>query len=575
MTIDASVDREYTNLLFSYYEKAQLSGVPFAFFILYLFYGKISTPILVTFLILKLTTHAVMFWLAKCYNRAPKIGAEGSRRWRRFALIAAFTQGLVWSIIITFIDTDMAIEFGILSLFLSAGILVYCATGFSLFVLAYSVPIFGSVAITNFVQFVDYQYLSWVSIIGIFIVYSVVQIFEKTLLQTIEVRFENQELLSALELKKEEAEQANSAKSVFLASASHDLRQPLHAIGLYLDTLRSEASTDAQKNIAGKISNSVDVLNRLFESLLDVTQLDSGVISPNYKNFDVKNVIDQSSQRYYDEAKFKGLEIVNKVESAVVHSDPILLDRIVSNLVSNAIQYTDNGTISILGFREGDLYTINILDTGAGIPTSEQEKIFSEFYQLPTKHIKKKTGLGLGLSIVNKICRLLEYPITLKSEEGVGSSFAISLPLPEHAEVDSSVINDHFALTLNGRCILFLDDDLSIRDSLSSVMRRWGCKVVVCDSTESALGELSKGLVPDLMIADYRLGNNDNGLTAITKVRESLQNEIPAIIVTGDTSPELMPMLSSHSQKVLYKPLNPGLLRKSLTLLLHHENTHS
>jgi signal transduction histidine kinase/CheY-like chemotaxis protein len=374
-----------------------------------------------------------------------------------------------------------------------------------------------------------------------------------------------------VEERTHQLELANAAKSRFLAAASHDLRQPLHALGLFLARLRAETNREERDRLLGRIDAAVIAMNELFNALLDISKLDGGGLALNKTDFPVARLLRRVEATFADMAREKGLRLRMVPSSLWVRSDVILLERILLNLVSNAVRYTTTGGI-VMGCRHrGAFLRIDVCDSGVGIPENQQKNIFSEFYQVAgAERLENRSGLGLGLAIVERLGRLLDHPIELVSRVGRGSRFSVSVPIvgapAETAPVSHTVTSFD---PLNGKFVLVIDDDERVLESMRGLLHGWGCRVITADSSVAALSALTDhGKGPDLIVSDYRLANGSTGITAIEQVRCTVGAPIPAILVTGDTTPERLRDASASGFQILHKPVPPMTLRALLCRLL-------
>ncbi len=361
-----------------------------------------------------------------------------------------------------------------------------------------------------------------------------------------------------------EAEAANRSKSRFLASASHDLRQPLHALGLFAAALSEKHFDPDTRALVANIAASVRSLESLFNALLDISRLDAGIIAPHVRHFALQPLFERIATDYTPQALEQGLRLRVAKTRAVVFSDPILLEQMLRNLVSNAIRYTyKNGVL--LGARRsgGAQLRVGCWDTGIGIDKSHHSEIFTEFFQLGNPERDRAKGLGLGLAIVQRLARILKYEIHVVSTPGVGSCFSFDVPLGNPALLSNT--KAHPATRFDDARVLVIDDERSVLDSTCALLQGWGCKPVAADSLAAAMDVLAGGS-PALILADYRLRNNETGVAAINVLRQTFGASIPAVLITGDT-------LGQHDVGVgpyytLHKPVSPAKLRALMKSLL-------
>jgi len=385
------------------------------------------------------------------------------------------------------------------------------------------------------------------------------------------IAIENARLFDELQEKSRQLGIANLAKSRFLAAASHDLRQPLHALNLFVAQLRDESRPTLRDQLIARIDAAVSAMNELFEALLDMSRLDAGVLEPNLTEFPIERLLKRIETTFTGAAREKGLRLGIVSSSAWVRSDFILLERIVLNLVSNAVRYTPYGGV-VIGCRpRGNRLRINVWDSGPGIPQDQQRHIFGEFYQLGGRQPDRGAGLGLGLSIVDRLGHLLGHPVELASRPGKGSCFSISVPLlaarsptPEALEPPATVPDP-----ARGRLIVVIDDDALVLDGMRGILLSWGCRVVTGASDTAALAQLAQeGGQPDLIISDFQLANGRTGIEAIERLRGARDAAIPAFLISGDTAPERLREASASGYQLVHKPVPPMVLRTMLNRLL-------
>lgn len=387
-------------------------------------------------------------------------------------------------------------------------------------------------------------------------------------LESILLRFDNLELVNRLTNEKEVAEKANIAKSKFLAAASHDLRQPLHALSLLAGALAERLQHDETKGIVDKIRAAVAALENLFNALLDISKLDSGVLQPCIEDFQLQPLFDRMENDYRPEAEQKGLTFeVDNCSGLVVRSDNILLERILRNFVSNAIRYTNEGSVNLTARQEGGRITIIATDTGLGVPLEKQGIIFDEYVQLDNPERDRDKGLGLGLAIVARVAHLLGHELQLESIEGGGSEFRVSVPVGENAKSTPPYVAmvPEFNQELHGMRVLVIDDERAILDALKLLLAGWGCEVITAETVEEARQELNgRDLAPNAILSDYRLRENITGIEAIKAIEAMLGQEIPALLITGDMNIEQSSEEGMDEYRILHKPVQPARLRAFL-----------
>lgn len=380
----------------------------------------------------------------------------------------------------------------------------------------------------------------------------------KSTRQSIELRFENLALVKRLKEKTEQAEEANLAKSKFLAAASHDLRQPIHAQGLFLEILTHTNLTKKQRNIVDNIRMSSTASAEMLNTLLDFSRIEAGVVKPGLQAFSLQPLLNKIENDLAPQADAKGLIYRTRETQLSVHSDPNLLELILRNLVSNAIRYTEQGGM-LIGCRiQQNEVWLEVWDTGIGIHTDQWDEIFREFHQLGNPERDRRKGLGLGLAITEKLAQALDHKLTLQSKVGRGSVFKLALPYVEtkapapESITQFNIIEYAKTLQLNAR-ILLIEDDESIRIGMHHLFLSWGAQCDAVETIEEALA-IAIQSPPDIIISDYRLRSHRNGEEAIHAIREALGSKIPAIILTGDTAPSRLIESQSSGIPLLHKP---------------------
>ena len=385
------------------------------------------------------------------------------------------------------------------------------------------------------------------------------------------IALENVRLFEALQASTRELDEANRAKSRFIAAASHDLRQPLHALGLFVARLQGRVKAAERSRIVEQIDASVAVMNELFNDLLDMSKLDSGVLTPNISEFPIAQLLERTESTFSATARKKGLSLRIVRNSAWVRSDFILLERILMNLVSNAVSYTARGKV-VVGCRlRGRHLRIDVFDRGPGIPEDEHISIFREFYQLGDPQRERQGGMGLGLAIVDRLCRLLKHEIDLASALGKGSRFSILVPsVAARAWIVDPKDSVHPTPdSIGGKLVVVIDDDPLVLDSTGGLLRSWGCQVLTAGSARVALAGLAEcNQSPDLVISDYQLSDGQTGIEAIEELRKSLNLPIPAFLISGDMAPERMREARMSGYHLLHKPVRPRALRAMLSQFL-------
>jgi PAS domain S-box-containing protein len=377
----------------------------------------------------------------------------------------------------------------------------------------------------------------------------------------------------ALRRAKEDAERANMAKSKFLAAASHDLRQPVQALMFFTSALSLKIKDTPSASMLDDLQQSLEGLNVLLESLLDVSRLDAGVVAPHVENIPIAPLLERIANEYAMAARGKGIGLTVMPSRAFVRSDPTLLGRIISNLVANAVRYTPKGRILVGVRQSGANLRLEVWDSGIGIPADRTEEIFQEFTQLGNPERDRSQGLGLGLAIVRRLARLLDHPLVVRSEPGRGSTFSVEIPQAP-AQV-MALPQPAVALESGGRrLVMIIDDEAPVLKGLGMILEEWGYEVLAAGSEDEAIELLeNRRQQPHAILADYRLRNGRTGAEAVRHIRALFNAPIPCIIITGDTAPERLREAEASGFSILHKPVQPphlhSLLAQSLSSWLH------
>jgi len=527
--------------------------------------------------------------LYAAYHRsAPSIDQAG--KWGRWRVIAALCFGCAFgSAGIVMFQPELTSHQMMLTIFLFVimcvgGLTVY--TTFLPLVYAFAVPTIAPVLVMSATQG-DSAHL-FIAVGGFFTLGGVLYFatsLNRVMAELIILRLdslqrlrENERLVEALQRERHEAatardraEEANRAKSRFLAAASHDLRQPLHALGLFVAQLRDGRAPAEQAPVVARIETAVGSMNELFNALLDIARLDAGVLAANRTAFPIAQLMRRIEATFAEPAREKGLRLLMPPATAWISSDTVLLERVLLNLVSNAVRYTDRGGVLVGCRTRGGLLRIEVCDTGRGIPESQRQKIFGEFYQVAEAEQERRGGLGLGLAIVDRLCRLLEHPLELTSTVGRGSRFAVVVPLaaaPTKVVAPAPLVA---ADAPSGKLVLVIDDDALVLEGMRGLLHGWGCNVVTAPSEDAALAGLV-GRRPDLIISDSRLADGIAGTGVIARLRGSFGAAIPAFLISGDTGPERLREARLSGHHLLHKPVHPMMLRAMLGQLLKAES---
>jgi len=362
------------------------------------------------------------------------------------------------------------------------------------------------------------------------------------------------------------------AKDSFIAAATHDLRQPLHALGLFLNSLRTEVSPNGERALTEAIQ-CTEALNRLFNSMLDLSRLDAGVVSVVPENFDLQQLLQTLHSELRADATAHGVTLSVNCPPAHAYTDPILLGRIVRNLIDNAISHSEASELVIDTRPVRNGHELIVADNGRGIPADEQKAIFSEYYQIGNPERDRSKGLGLGLSIVRRLSDLLGVQLSLDSGVGKGTRFTMVVAA---GKVDKKPVKQRTIPRLFPQeekpVIVVIDDDASILEAMQITLKQLDMTPICAESVDGALDALADAsLAPDLIIADYRLRNNEIGSTAIHTLREAVDCDVPALVITGDTAPQRVSEATSTEFELLHKPVEADELLYKIRQMLQDD----
>ena len=567
LTVNEAIRYFYNNL-------AEVSALQLVFpvVVVLVFHSSVSTGLLFVWFALTISVYLGRIVLTGYYQKINP-PPEKAPVWGWYLTLTTFLSGLLWGFAaFNFHDPDQIYYHVLLYVIVvgfAAGSLMLTTYWLPAFY-AYVFPALGGVILDLIMHDVPQRYyLTFLLFIFLLMLIRVARGNHKTAYDAIRLQQQNLELIKQLEAEKEKAEAASHAKTRFLASANHDLRQPVHALSLLIHGLRKELTTAQGKLLFLRLERSVNNLGNLLESLLDLSRLDAAAIQLTPVHFPVSAVSTQLLAEYLPVAREKGLRFSVRLCDAVLHTDRTLFERLLRNLLNNAFRYTHQGGV-LVGFRKrGERLSIEVWDTGIGIPEMETRKIFSEFYQSENLERDRSKGLGLGLSICQRIATLLETEIKLVSRVGKGSVFRFELPL---ANSPLFIQNQTVHLTcdhaeLAGRTLLIIDDDMEVLQAMIQLVRNWNMNPVTArDSAEAfeLLGDSNR--YPDAIICDHRLSKDETGLDAIKQIQQ--RYAIPALMITGDTAPENLQAIENSGFPVLHKPVLPEKLLQTLIDLL-------
>ncbi len=572
-----------------------LSQIAVVLLLTLLFWDRVTHILLLGWLIFVVCIHLNEIWQWWLHDARNIQTPEQCRAWDRRFRWLTFSGGMTWGLgaaMVWFVPQDMAYQ--ALLICTVFGMIAGAVTSnpvhppsLVIYVCALMIPLM----LRNLWE-ADAPHLILFGMLSLYFVYvsqaafGLMRTFEGSLQQ----RFEKEALLHALRAREEEiakaldaAEQANQAKSKFLATASHDLRQPLQALRLFTEALQDVAKEPTVLRLAGQIGKSVNSLVEMFDDLLDVSRLDAGIIQPRWQHFALYDLFDRLYVDYAPLAHAKGLELdlpyCNRDDNngahceVVVYSDPFLLERMLRNLVSNAIRYTENGKVAVRCLCSLDQVEIAVQDTGIGIRPEVMEQIFEEYFQENNPHRDRRKGLGLGLAIVRRVEELLGYHVVVESTQGQGSTFRFSLKRGDASVMARPFVITHTKQDVRGKVIALVEDDTDIREFTTELMQEWGCQVFAGENVMSVMHELDQAaLRPDMLVCDYRLPDKQTALDVMRQMR-ALWGDLPVLVVTGDTGAETLQAIQKSGASLLHKPIAPTRLRTSMFFAMQEAGT--
>ena len=534
---------------------------------------------LAVWLTVQLSTQMLRLWLVARYRRIPP--EDDGRRLERAASLNSLYMliaGGVWgSTAFLFLDPHQPITVALTLCGLygiSGGSVpgnAYNPQGLFAFIGA----IFGMVML-RMLLIGEYAYtvlgIASLGYSGILVMFCRVQ--NRELEDGFAIRFENRRLLAALEVEKADAEaararaeKANLAKSQLLAAASHDLRQPLHALSLFSGSLHSLALDDEAKDVAARIQSSVAAMEKLFNGLLDISRLEAGVVQSHREAVSCQDLFDRLAGYFDALAEQQALELRFRDTDFWVDADPTLSEQICVNLLANALRYTRKGGVLVAARRRGTRISIEVSDTGIGIAQSDQARIFDEFVQIGNPERDRSKGLGLGLAIAQRLAAILGSRIEIASVEGRGSRFSFSLPQAEPAP--ATLVVDAPDM-MRGLRLLLIDDDEMVREGTGLLLRQWGVDAAMAPDLAKARAMIADQAPFDVCLTDYRLPGEIDGLGVIKALTGGANAPRAFCLVTGDMGSDVLAAADAAQVPIIHKPLHPARLRALLNHLAAH-----
>jgi signal transduction histidine kinase len=517
---------------------------------------------------------SVRLWIWRSY-RARAFDVAVSNAWLRIAVLGSLLSGVLWGLGSLFLIPAEQISYQLMFLWAVSMMAVAAMFSFSAHVPTYMAYFLPSTVPTLAVLLAQgtTAHIGFVfgMVVYIVIVVRFVTTYNRMFIEAQRLRFENVGLVRQLTQQIEVARSANLAKSRFLAAASHDLRQPMHALNLYLGSLSGLGLPAAAKGTLGNALQCAQTMDGMFRALLDISKLDAGSVQAEPRAFPLGPLLDRIRLEHEPQARAKGLALRVRRCGAWAHADPAFLERILRNLTANAVRHTERGRILIGCRRRAAALRIEVHDTGPGIPPEQQRLVFEEFYQVGNEARDRSKGMGLGLAIVERLAKLMQARVELRSQPVRGSTFSVEVPLaPAGAPEQPWVALEPAAPgRFSGSLVAVIDDEEMILNATRNLLEQWECEVVTAVSGRKAIERLGQSTRrPDAIVCDYRLGGGENGLAAIEALRSEFNEEIPALLITGDTGPERLREMEASGVAVLHKPVQDQVLRDALGRLL-------
>jgi two-component system, sensor histidine kinase len=384
----------------------------------------------------------------------------------------------------------------------------------------------------------------------------------------IAARFRNEDLVQQLRSQVDVAARASEEKTRFLASAAHDLRQPLHALGMFCAALEQRLLESPEKPLVRNMMKAIEALDGSFGAMLDISRLDAGAVEKAPQTFPIRDLFRRLYQQFGGDAEARGLALRFRASGHIVLSDPQLLERVLANLVQNALRYTREGGVLVAARRHPCGVALEVWDTGLGIPQDQREKIFREFYQIDNPERDRGRGLGMGLAIVQRLCNLLGHPLEVHSTVGRGSVFRLTVPAGEPNAINAPTIETTLPpRKLGALTVVLIDDERAIREATRELLRPMHVDLLAAGTIAEAV-ELARrsreGI--DLILSDWRLRGSENGVDAVRALRAVCGEATPAVLITGDTSADILKLAHESGLVILHKPLEP----RHLVRLVRH-----
>jgi len=561
------VERELLTIAFRTYPRGLANGFMFGLFTIYFMWGKLPHALLLSWIGAFAALQVARLALSRAYLRRIQ-PVRSFAGWTRLAAAGYGAVGLAWGTLgaaaIHFAFEEKIFILWIGFLIVLFAVLQSQTTGnkpliLRSFIAGAGVPILVISAIEPSPNY-DRRLMAEVLIFGIALLAG--RAGNRNAAESLAVRYENLELLNELTRQKEALDRANAAKTRFLAAASHDLRQPMQAVVLLVENLQERVHEPGVRRIVDNISSSVTAMSSLLNEILDISRFDAGAVKPQRQSVAIEEVLQRLRTSLAEPAARKGLRLRIRPSSAVVETDPILLYRMLSNLVHNAVRYTNRGGVLVACRARMDGLLIEVWDTGIGIGPTQIHEIFREFYQVDNPQRDRDQGLGLGLAIVERTARVLEHPIAVRSRLGRGSVFSVLVRYGEASRARPAV-PVAAALPLAGCNVLVVEDSREIREAMTVLLEGWGCRVLAAASGSEAEARARTESALHAIVADYNLPGGENGIAVLRRLA-ARHARASQVLMSGDIDPALMREAEAAGIPLLHKPLKPARLRALL-----------
>ena len=559
---------------FRTYKRAFAIALPFAILAIWILRDALPHTFLAAWCAVFLGINLVRCVAERHFHQTPP-EARIEHVWAMRAIAGHGLGGATWGVLgaASIVLAPQSPEYSLIIFFIFAIFATFQVANPSRNPPAYYAWLTGAVGPTLFAALLQdsevYRSLFLLGVIFVFTVTVVGRHSHKLMVDGVARELERARLLEDLIRQSNALDEANQAKTRFLAAASHDLRQPMQAVVLLVESLQERIREAEHRRIVESIRTSVVSMSALLNAILDVSKFDAGAVKVERSHFKASQVLERLANEFGPAARQKGLVLRVRPSNAVLETDPILLYRILANLCNNAIRYTHTGGVLVACRRRGRDYTVEVWDTGIGIPDDQHREIFREFHQLSNPQRDRDQGLGLGLAIVERTAKLLELPLTMRSREDAGSVFAIRVPRGDPRQV--RVTEASRTEPLDGCNLLVIEDEAEIRAAMVLLLEGWGARVIAApNAAEADTLVATLGIVPHVALVDYRLPGLDNGVRVLERLRQQYPGS-GGILITGDIGPEVLRQAQDGGFEILHKPLRPARLRSLLGALWRRE----